>query len=33
MPVPLREDFDASAVRAAAKKSKDGAQVLISAQL
>ena len=26
MPVPLREDFDASAVRAAAKKSKDGAQ-------
>ena len=26
MPVPLRKDFDAAAVRAAAKKSKDGAQ-------
>ena len=26
MPVPLREDFDAVALRSAAKKSKDAAQ-------
>ena len=26
MPIPLRADFDATLVRAAARKSKDGAQ-------
>jgi hypothetical protein len=27
MPIPLRMDFDASSVRAAARRSKDGAQI------